>query len=423
MGTYTSLNIASYEVITTKSFVNPVVMTIFRESDKQVFEQKPADIDDNPENELYTETICRYSSTVGNIKQRLDVMGFSLEKTKADLTRSIEKIIAEIDIKIDEYDDDNESLKNQKHLLKNSSFNDWLHAFSFIIKNKTQYWHNKFPENTPPLVYYIFTNDDDEFSFPCSDIRFFIRYFLEVSNVNDLVIQDISHLVGSGYYDINDEVCKDAVEALTIDYPVNSKIIVITEGSTDRLVLESALHLLYPHLAEYYSFIDFEISNSAGGVSTLVSAVKAFVGSGIANRVIAVFDNDTAATVAQKSLIKTTLPQNIKVISYPNIDYAKSYPTIGPTGISKTNINGLACSIELYMGIDVLTVNGELTPIQWKGYDESIKKYQGEILHKRELLEAFKQKIEKSKIDNDYMLQADWSGLKFIWQQIFLCFT
>jgi hypothetical protein len=38
------------------------------------------------------------------------------------------------------------------------------------------------------------------------------------------------------------------------------------------------------------------------------------------------------------------------------------------------NVNGLACSIEMYFGVDVLTRNNELIPIQWKGFEEKEKK-------------------------------------------------
>ena len=72
------------------------------------------------------------------------------------------------------------------------------------------------------------------------------------------------------------------------------------------------------------------------------------------------------------------------------IEFARNYPTQGPNGITNLDINGLACSIELYFGRDILTdKEGKLIPIQWKGYEESLKQYQGEILKKKELQEAF----------------------------------
>ena len=116
------------------------------------------------------------------------------------------------------------------------------------------------------------------------------------------------------------------------------------------------------------------------------------------------------------------MPDNIKVISYPDIDLARNYPAIGPAGISQMNINGLACSIELYFGTDVLTQDGQLTPVQWKGYDESIKQYQGEILNKKALQDAFMQKANQCLADRNVLKTTDWSSMHLVWQSIFQCF-
>jgi hypothetical protein len=121
----------------------------------------------------------------------------------------------------------------------------------------------------------------------------------------------------------------------------------------------------------------------------LVNTIKAFVGSGISNRVIAIFDNDSAGFEAIRGLSRTSIPSNIRIMNYPNIKIAKSYPTLGPSGLSSLDINGLACSIEIYFGEEVLNIDGEFSPIQWKGYIEGVKKYQGEIMNKTKLQELF----------------------------------
>lgn len=197
-------------------------------------------------------------------------------------------------------------------------------------------------------------------------------------------MQDITDVVYSGYYDEKDLVCNMALKELKKDYPANSKIIILTEGTTDTEVLEPSLKLLYPHLCEYYSFMDFGVK-PPGGVGLLMNAVKSFVGAGIENRIIALFDNDTAAFSAVESLKDIDILSNILVTHYADTDLGKNFPTQGPTGLVHQNLNGLAGSIELYFGADVLNKNGKLTPIQWKGFDERIEKYQGEILHKDEL--------------------------------------
>ena len=44
--------------------------------------------------------------------------------------------------------------------------------------------------------------------------------------------------------------------------------------------------------------MDFEGARVSGAAGSLAALVKAFVGAGIANRVVALFDNDTAATAS-----------------------------------------------------------------------------------------------------------------------------
>jgi hypothetical protein len=52
----------------------------------------------------------------------------------------------------------------------------------------------------------------------------------------------------------------------------------------------------------------------------------------------------------------------------------------------------------MYFGVDVLIRNNELIPIQWKGFDDKEKKYQGEIADKNFVQETFRMKLNKSKV-------------------------
>ena len=93
MGEYTSLYIAGYDVLSTKSYVVPEIMTIFRESDKLAYEQKRLERlqlefpgKQEPPIEEWeeangNETVYEYVNNVANIKQRLDIMGFSINWT------------------------------------------------------------------------------------------------------------------------------------------------------------------------------------------------------------------------------------------------------------------------------------------------------------------------------------------------------
>ena len=139
---------------------------------------------------------------------------------------------------------------------------------------------------------------------------------------------------------------------LTADFAVSRRIIVLTEGNTDKRILERSLNLLYPHLSDYFR-----------GAGELIKIVKAFSAAGLINRILDMFDNDTAAKSALGGLKGMLPPDNIVVLKYPALESAINYPTLGPTGVVNMDVNRLAGSIELYFGNDVFEVGWkEWTP-------------------------------------------------------------
>ena len=151
--------------------------------------------------------------------------------------------------------------------------------------------------------------------------------------------------------------------------------------------------------------------------------VKSFSGAGVINKVVAVFDNDTAAHAALKGLQKATIAKNIKIFTLTEIELLMNYPTIGPSGMAPLNINSLAGSIEMYLGKDVLSdEEGNYYPIQWTGFDSGLRKYQGEITEKSLVQKKFEEKLECCKKDKNMMANFDWSGIKTILEGIFRIF-
>ena len=78
------------------------------------------------------------------------------------------------------------------------------------------------------------------------------------------------------------------------------------------------------------------------------------------------------------------------------------------------NVNGLAGSIEMYLGSDVLTVDGELQPVVWGGYVSRLRAYQGEISDKDRVQERFRNKVAAAKVRPEVMIDQDWSGLDLV---------
>lgn len=196
----------------------------------------------------------------------------------------------------------------------------------------------------------------------------------------------------------------------------------LTEGSSDALILEKSLQVLHPELVGYYTFFDFHGTRAPGGASQLVGVVKAFAAAGVANRVVAILDNDTAGHEAKRALRGVSLPSNIAVVHYPDRDWLRMYPTLGPSGEVDLDINGRAGNLEMYLGRDVLTTNGTLELVQWAGYSQTMRAYQGELVNKGEVADRWQIKADLCRGDPAQVVPADWEDLWAIWHHIFTAF-
>lgn len=436
MGSYCELYIKDYPIATTKNEIDPFLLSIFQTEDINVFERKIGDrfqmLYGREHEEEEDEKAIQYINSAGNIRDRLNVMGFTLEKVK----QRFEESKAESLNQLNEYIEDktfndsprmNDSLALQKEILEKSSFDDFIEAAKEIFENN--YGFDVKKENLPvdinPIIPYLLDHGYGLERFPYDyDQRTLLRALLEATSPEDLITYDITELVENGYYeeeptDVYDEV----IGNLTYDYEIGDKYLILTEGTSDIHILRDSLKLLYPHLTGYYSFMDFGASNASGSASALVASIKSFVGADIKNKVIALFDNDTAAESAISGLSKTKIPPNIKIKQYQNVEIAQNYPTIGPTGITNMDINGLAGSIEMYLGADVLKQEESFMPIQWKGYDSKLKKYQGEIIDKTKIQKDFKKKIKECEHDRNKIKHENWKEMHELLQMIFNTFN
>jgi hypothetical protein len=439
MGSYTTLSIDGYQVLSSKTYVDPVVMTAFTEADKSIREIREPDTDGSafaggdPTQE-HTSTEVGYNASGSIIRDRLEVMGFTLRATRTVFETGIrsqilETLKSERSLRNSKAFPDQEAIASlydeRIRMLHFISFDSWLDTFRCLKHKDLNRWDLTLKKNEPairdllPLERFMLSEDQswDElpFRFPPCDVRFLIRAAVEACGANATVKLDLSDVVSSGWYGIGDQVAENARLELTADYPLNTKVIVLTEGVTDRRVLESSLRLLYPHLSDYFSFMDFEGANAQGGAGQLVNTVKAFAGAGIANRIVALFDNDTGARAALRGLDAVVLPPSMRVLQFPPITLASDFPTRGPSGLVNMDVNGLAGSLEMYLGEDVLRrTDSTFIPVHWRGFDAAVHAYQGEIEAKGQVHDRFNQKLSAA-LANPVLIQSqDWSGIRAI---------
>lgn len=195
-------------------------------------------------------------------------------------------------------------------------------------------------------------------------------------------------------YDLTDVVNGGWVTEADILSSMPEKILVLTEGKTDTEFIKYALDIRYPHLKDHYQFLDFEQYNPEANASYLAKFVTSLAAANFKHPIIAIFDNDTTGISEMGRLKKIRLGERMRILKYPDLQIAKKYPALGPAGVQEMDINGLACSIELYFGEEILMRKGKYIPITWKAYNDREMKYQGEIQDKSELQNLFRERAK-----------------------------
>lgn len=371
MGSYSQITFADYPVFSTKNwYYSEIVNSLFQPNDFLIEKRKYSTRNrlvwgDAYENEKGTFEFKGYRQTVKVCKDRLKIFGASSKKAKKDFQQG-------------KKNSRQEGFYNFS--LSSITYDHYLAEIKSIIDSK-EITYDQLNENfresltSGDLGIYGFSLDSHLYS------------ILSVLSDNDFVEYDLTDVIDGGWVD------KDQAKYIDCE-----KIIILTEGKSDVEFISKSIEKIYPHLKNYYHFIDFDEYKVESSASALVKLITSFAAANVKHPIIALFDNDTAGLKEMKKLTSKKLPPNIKIIKYPDISLAKKYPTVGPTGKKRMNVNGLACSIEMYFGLDVLTRNNELIPIQWKGYDDKERKYQGEIADKNYVQDTFRTKLKKTEM-------------------------
>lgn len=436
MGCWSTLKIGNVVFGSWKDGVDDSIMVLFSESEKLIRHVAPDPVGGAARegSEGSPSLSVQYVTTIQALKRRLDFLGFTLATCRRAFEIAQAQEIADLRKRIAEFRGRREEAgtsaliehySKRIELLSKSDTESWLFAFREAFLAAPDVDREPLSELASSLLPGEFSEPSSfvpggtRFWFPgVHDERFRLRLELEATDDGEAAL-DISDLVDGEYYSDSDPLASWSREWISAKEREALHLIVLTEGSTDKFVLESALPILRPELTDYISFMDFAAFKVEGGASFLSSIVRSFAGAGIRDRVVAVFDNDTAGCAAECALSKHPLPENIKVIRYPDIDLARNYPTLGPTGKVAMDVNGSAASIELYLGRDVLAEpSGELVPVQWKGFDTTMGRYQGEVLDKRACMHRFSQKLGKLRGSKDLPDLSEWRDLGAIMNAI-----
>ena len=154
-----------------------------------------------------------YSSPVKIIKERLELIGYSLTNAKRAYYRYLDSDISKYKKLAESRDSD--FYQSQLKILSSISLDKWLSTPKEIYdKELTQ------------------SRYDECFGFSCIDLNVTLRLVLEVLPENENVIYNVTDLILCRYFDIKE----DFVEYAN-NYNLNGKRIILTEGKSDTLIL------------------------------------------------------------------------------------------------------------------------------------------------------------------------------------------
>ena len=398
MGCYADIYAGERRILTYKNVLPDFLTDIFNDCDKiHEFGKKASRIAKQYGLEDLANWLGEYDDNemiifvqkASVIKKRLAIYGYSDDLYKSQITESL---------------DENEEFLKQL-IIENKKDLGYSRALKQDLTKLREFRSNG--DENVDLIGRIrqtdFLNGDEILNYIPDDIIFY-GCVCSLKD-DDYIVLDYSDLNSGGYMDISEFSSKD-------DNPI-----IIAEGVNDFKVLDCSLGIIYPELVDNITFLDIEGYKVEGGAGAAVKMIKSFAGAGIKNRILALLDNDTGALSALRSVKNKPfkLPANLKIVQYPNIKICEKYPTVGPQGEVVMDVNGLAGSIEMYLGKEVLTNDGELEKIMWTSYMDDVQKYQGELINKKDVNKRFDEIIKKVTKDN---YEYDFSDLKTLWDYV-----
>src|SRR5690554_1489995 len=275
MGSFSQITFADYPVFDNKNWYYPeIVNALFLPEDfiseKRKYSTRNRLVwGDAYENEKGTFEFKGYRQTVKVCRDRLEIFGASFKKAKKDFQQA-KKISRQ------------EGFYN--FTLSSITYDQYLSEIKSIIDSKEITYDQlnvNFRESltSGELGVYGFSLDSH------------LHSILSVLSDNDFVEYDLTDVINGGW------VYED--QAKNVDY---EKIIILTEGKSDVEFISKSIEKLYPHLKDYYHFIDFDEYKVESSASALVKLITSFSAANVKHPIIALFDNDTAGLKEMKKL-------------------------------------------------------------------------------------------------------------------------
>jgi len=163
----------------------------------------------------------------------------------------------------------------------------------------------------------------------------------------------------------------------------SERFLIVTEGSSDAVILKHALKILRPHIVDFFDFIDMEEGYPFSGTGNLYKFIQGLISISIQNNVIVLFDNDAEGLFSFNRCSQLNAPANMKVLKLPDLKDFRSFQTVGPSGQHRLDINGQAAALECYLQLD------DDACIRWSSFNANLGTYQGALIDKDSYKNSF----------------------------------
>lgn len=377
MGTMSSLDIGRFEIDYGKNEYFTDYRPLFQLADKKKVTYYYSN--------NHTETMYAYSKKLCYIKDRLDLLGYTIDELRKEYDHAISN----------RYELRNfMSFDKLAQFLKNIDITDIANngvvwdPIPYVVYGLGYLVNNKKLSNYLPK--YFRKKNYDEESYCYLPKYLLLRLLAENPKNSDLEVSwRIGAVVENGYIDWND------VEPII---PEDKRVWIVTEGSSDTKIFQRAINKLYPHVSDVFQYIDMQENYPFTGTGELTKFYKGLSKIRVLNRMIFIFDNDTEGLSKYNELkVLKGIPKNIILCHLPSLSIFDNFATIGPTGEQVANINGKAVSIECFLD---LNYNGKNAIVRWGGYNDRMKQYQGSLIDKDSYAKGFTNaEIDSGKYD------------------------
>jgi hypothetical protein len=165
------------------------------------------------------------------------------------------------------------------------------------------------------------------------------------------------------------------------------KVLIATEGTSDARIIRRALDALRPDVTDFFNFVDVDVSHPFWGTGNLVKFAEGLLRIEVLNQVLFVFDNDAEGVDAFRKLKRLNPPSNMRAMLLPNLEELREFTTLGPEGVSTSDINGRAAAIECYL--DLRLEQYPPAQVTWSNFKKDIDAWHGVLDYKESYSKHF----------------------------------